>query len=68
MEIVHAGNALTNIGRELISELNRLGGEFRSIVSSFVNLISLVLVDLAHTSDETMREVEFSSSTLSKKS
>jgi membrane dipeptidase len=37
MRAVHPGNGLTDLGRELIKELNRLG----------------IMVDLSHTSDET---------------
>ncbi len=29
MEPVHVGNALTDLGRELVSELNRLGGKLQ---------------------------------------
>lgn len=41
LDKAHEGNGLTELGRELVKELNRLG----------------ILVDLSHTSDETMKQV-----------
>ncbi|KAK8858775.1 hypothetical protein IAR55_003005 [Kwoniella newhampshirensis] len=40
MSPVHPGNGLSNLGKELIKEMNRLG----------------IMIDLSHVSDETMRQ------------
>lgn len=41
MKVVHPGNGLTDLGRELINELDRLG----------------IMIGLSHTSDETAIQV-----------
>lgn len=58
MQPAHSGNALSDLGRQLVSELNRLGGE-SDVCMTVVGVLTArtVMVDLAHTSDATMKEV-----------
>lgn len=57
---VHAGNGLTDLGKSLISELNRLGGKARLalLTCSLTSRVTVeVMVDLSHTTDSTAAEV-----------
>ena len=45
MEALHVGNALTDLGRALVSELNRLGGECQTVASLIVILLMLSSLD-----------------------
>lgn len=58
MQPAHPGNGLSDLGRQLVSELNRLGGEL-NVYMTFIGVLTArtVMVDLAHTSDATMKEV-----------